>query len=91
MMINASIMRDARYTVKGGDYMEKILQIIPANGWCALYKDDNEMLSDPLICFALIEECDNVRRIVGMCRDDIYIGVADTSSNFAGYSKPSTA
>jgi len=71
--------------------VEKILQIIPANGWYALYKDDNEMLSDPLVCFALIEDDDNVQRIVGMCRDDIYIDVADTSSNFAGYSKPSTA
>lgn len=71
--------------------MEKILQIIPADGWCALYKDEHEMLLVPLICFALIEENNNVQRIVGMCCDDIYIGVADTSSNFAGYLKPSTA
>lgn len=71
--------------------MEKILQIIPADGWCALYKNDNEMLSEPLICFALIEADNNEQRIVGMCCDDIYIGVADDSSNFAGYSKPSTA
>lgn len=36
--------------------MEKIMQIIPASGWVAVYEDDNEdTLIDPVVCFALVE------------------------------------
>jgi len=71
--------------------MGKILQIIPADGWYALYKDEDEMLAEPLVCFALVEDNDNEQYIKGMCCDHINIECADIPSNFAGYSKPSTA
>lgn len=35
--------------------MEKITQIIPANGWVAVYDDGEEESIDPVVCFALVE------------------------------------
>jgi len=91
MMINASIMRNVRYIMKGGDYVGRILQIIPANGWYALYKDNDETISEPLVCFALVEDNDNEQYIKGMCCDHLSIDFADIPGNFTGYTKPATA
>ena len=72
--------------------MDKILQIIPADGWCALYKNSTGILFEqPLVCFALVEDKDKEQRIVGMGCDDTYIDSVDGVSNFAGYTKSSTA
>lgn len=49
--------------------MKKILQIIPAIGWEALYEqDDGSVDYSKLVCFALVEE-DGVREVTGMCID----------------------
>ncbi len=71
--------------------MEKILQIIPADGWYALYECENETLLEPLVCFALIEDDNNEQYIKGMCCDHISIEFADFPNNFVKYIKPSTA
>ena len=33
----------------------RIIQIIPANGWGAVYDYDGKEATDPLICWALVE------------------------------------
>ncbi len=73
--------------------MEKIIQIIPADGWSAVYaekKEDGIYLPFfmPLACWALIEEKDGERRVVGLDGPD-YIDSAEDSCNFLGYASPS--
>lgn len=67
----------------------KIIQIIPATGWHAIYSDDNGKPDpenrSPVVCFALIEYEDNgkpVREVRAMTNTDIGIAVED-ASNFA--------
>ncbi|MCS6329239.1 MAG: hypothetical protein H8K06_19460 [Nitrospira sp.] len=68
----------------------KILQIIPANGWNALYairpkenKNDPVWVS-PLACWALVQQ-ENVRYVVGL---DCTLSFCDQGDNFLGYLAP---
>lgn len=66
----------------------KILQLMPAVGWCAFYQeDDGERFCDPIACFALIEEMDPLsstpyQLVVPMVPDGRQLTRADEASNF---------
>ena len=48
-----------------------ILQILPADKWWAVYRDENrEYVKTPLVCLALCQEDDGSTRIVPMDKDD---------------------
>ena len=71
---------------------EKIVQIIPADAWFAVFKmDDGSELSLPLTCWALFQDEDGSSRIEG-----IYVDAsgdctaAKSAENFARYERLST-
>ena len=85
---------------------KKILQIVPAEGWIAWYKDESgtELYQDPLVCWALVEPLpeelrglDNedptlYRYVVGIVVDgDGSSEVASDIDNFSRYEKVDTA
>lgn len=72
--------------------MDKILQIIPADGWYAQYRDKKDgLFAEPIICFALVEDDkDEFRSVVGMIdggEECGYIEVCSDVSNFTGYTR----
>lgn len=70
---------------------DKILQIIPANGWNVeldvITPGGKERISSPLICWALCEDADDGTYIVGVEADDD--GLIDTTDSdmFHGYTR----
>ena len=68
---------------------KKILQIIPAEGWQYVCKDDDgsEMV-DPLVCWALVELDTGDRAVEGMAFGD-YIDFVEDLVNFTGYRRSS--
>lgn len=62
---------------------KKIIQIMPAIGWYATYKDGAELHYNPLVCWALVE-ADGVRFVAGM-DDGAPIDFCEEVSNFDGY------
>lgn len=74
---------------------ERILQIMPATGWYARYREDSGAMSvSPLQCFALVERFypgnppdDKLEQSVhGMDADETgHMDLSDGVSNFAGY------
>lgn len=61
----------------------RILQIMPADGWVAEYKDGES--GEPVLCFALVEfEEDGVKfqEVRPMCPDSSGIAFVDNASNF---------
>lgn len=63
----------------------KIIQIIPAIGWCAVYdQGEDKKLKAPVVCWALIEEENGFRCVVGMDAIDT-IGFCDEADNFLNY------
>lgn len=67
----------------------KILQLMPAVGWCAFYEEDGgARFGEPIACFALIEETnplsdDPYQLVVPMVPDGRQLTRADESANFA--------
>ena len=68
---------------------DKILQIIPAEGWFALYRNEGQPDErEAVVCFALVEtkeERGQIRwdvRPMSWC--DGYVDFCDTISNFSG-------
>jgi hypothetical protein len=71
-----------------------VRQIVSApEGWQAIYRHDDEAVSEPIACWALVERCDGSQDIVGWvaagdqleaANDDTSVGVA-----FAEYQPPS--
>lgn len=64
---------------------ENIIQIMPANGWVAVYDEGGEESAQAIVCFALVESVENgaTRRDVRpMSTDGKQIGFADTIANF---------
>ena len=67
----------------------KILQLMPAVGWCVFYEEDGgEKFGEPIACFALIEEknphSDELYQlVVPMVPDGRQLTRADESSNFS--------
>ncbi len=72
---------------------EKIIQIIPADDWFAVFKmDDEAELSLPLNCWALFELEDGSSRIEGIYVDAAGdCTVAKSAENFVRYKRLSTA
>jgi hypothetical protein len=44
----------------------KILQIIPADGWEAIFKNDEGTFTEPIVCLALVESMSGARFVEGM-------------------------
>ena len=67
---------------------DKILQIIPAEGWLALDDgEDGDNAIEPVVCFALVEMTDEgkqTRMVRPMTWIDGMIDFADESSTFTG-------
>lgn len=71
---------------------KKILQIIPAAGWFAVYKNEGEPETlSPLACWALVEDEEGNTNVQGMDADD-YVDFVEDIGNFSKYShKPESA
>ncbi len=66
----------------------KILQMMPAEGWYAFFKDEDESLNfEPLVCFALTENTDGETEVRPMFWQDNYVDFADDYDNFEGIEK----
>jgi hypothetical protein len=63
----------------------KILQIMPADGWSALFEDEDSI---PLVCFALVQDVDEngspVSSVRPMACVDAAIGFCDEYANYVG-------
>lgn len=62
-----------------------ILQILPANGWVAVYDENGDESAATLVCFALTETLDNgvkQQAVRPMCADGKHIVFADEAANF---------
>ena len=62
----------------------RIVQIIPADGWEALYTDpagDVTIIED-VVAFALVEESDGYRYVTPLVPDDRLIEFASNAANF---------
>ena len=77
---------------------EKIVQIIPAVGWRALFASEPEVpgLDEPwilfdVVCFALVEDKDGDTRVCGQISADIptWIDGVEDDNNFIAYIGPS--
>jgi hypothetical protein len=44
----------------------KILQIIPADGWEAIFKNDEGTFTEPIVCLALVESMSGARFVEAM-------------------------
>jgi len=67
----------------------RIIQIIPAANWDAVYRDgDGDELKTPVACWALVEEkegnCDTFTYVVGLDATDT-VDFCDTMGNFLRY------
>ena len=67
---------------------QRILQIIPADGWLAVYDygsaDVEDIRTRPLACFALVEDQTGTR-VIGMDADAV--GGFTTRGRFLGYAR----
>jgi hypothetical protein len=62
-----------------------ILQILPANGWVAVYDESGEESAAALVCFALVETLEGgnkTQAVRPMCADGKHITFADDATNF---------
>ena len=73
----------------------KILQIMPADGWSALFEDEDSI---PLVCFALVQDIDEngspvssvrpmvcVDEVIGFCDEyETYLGVERNDGEYDG-------
>ncbi len=64
----------------------KILQIIPADGWAAVYQIEKNKELVPLVCWALVREEEGTEHVVGMVVEDgNLIAEAADAENFSHY------
>ncbi|NLK87807.1 MAG: hypothetical protein GX279_09985 [Clostridiaceae bacterium] len=67
---------------------KKILQIIPADRWRAVYSGSNGEFSAPLACFALVEE-NGLTYVEGMeAHGGCTVEFCDDIESFIGYEGP---
>jgi hypothetical protein len=70
---------------------ERIVQIIPAEGWCALFQEEHHISKIPLVCFALVERQDEngiETEVKGMeSGAEKKVSFSDEAGNFVGYWK----
>ena len=70
--------------------MRTILQIIPADGWRAVFEDDEasdgagKYIYEPVICWALVEDAGE-RVVCGMTDQDGVIDLVEDVENHVGY------
>ena len=63
----------------------KILQMMPAEGWFALFSDEeNDILMEPLVCFALVEDEDGYTEIRPMNWQGTAVDYTDEADGFLG-------
>ena len=62
----------------------KILQIMPANGWGAVFVEDGEELITPLAVWALVSKDDGGTGVMGLVAWE-RVELAETQPNFARY------
>lgn len=68
--------------------MKQVRQIIPANGWQAIYEqEDGGLYAAPLCCWAVVEDEDGDSFVVGMDADSA-VGACEEVSNFVGFIGP---
>jgi len=75
-------------------YPGRILQLIPAVGWRARYKqDDGSFVEWDLAAWALVRDCAGEREMKGVVAtwEDPPWAFADEDRNFAGYAGPRDA
>ncbi|MGH8054665.1 MAG: hypothetical protein ACREP4_12180 [Stenotrophomonas sp.] len=60
---------------------DNIIQIIPADGWVAVFEEHGEESAQTLVCFAVVEEAGK-RAVRPMLADGKLISLADTLPNF---------
>ena len=66
--------------------MKKIIQMLPADKWSAVFKqDDGTELKESLVCFVLVER-DGETAVEGLCGGE-YIDFCDSATNFIRYVK----
>lgn len=67
---------------------DKILQIIPAEGWFAVHRGENDQEAlDPLVCFALVEITEDgksMRTVRPMSWADDMVDFSDEADTFSG-------
>lgn len=64
--------------------MNKIINIIPADNWWAVYNDKGTLLAGEIACFALVEAEDGLRVVEPMDGYGEIIDFATDVSNFVG-------
>ena len=62
----------------------KIMQIMPANGWGAVFLEDGEELITPLAGWALVAKDDGASAVMGLVAWE-RVELAETQPNFARY------
>lgn len=70
-----------------------ILQIMPAEGWRAVYREDDGTLTEyPLVCWALVieddERNDRIRYVTGIDAVENQAEFCDEAANFVRYLGP---
>ncbi len=60
---------------------DNIIQIIPADGWVAVFEENGEESAQTLVCFAIVEEAGK-RAVRPMLANGKVISLADTLPNF---------
>ena len=63
---------------------QKILQIMPANGWGAVFVEDGEDMITPLAGWALVTNAEGASSVVGLVAWD-RVELAESQPNFARY------
>jgi len=65
-----------------------IVQIIPADGWHALFVEGEAERKQPLTCWALVEYSDGTRSVEGMIHgNETYPTACSALKNFARYER----
>jgi hypothetical protein len=62
----------------------KILQIMPANGWGAVFVENEDELIAPLAGWALVSKDDGTSSVMGLVAWE-HVELAETQPNFARY------
>jgi len=60
---------------------DNIIQIIPADGWVAVFEENGEESAQTLVCFAVVEEAGK-RAVRPMLANGKVVSLADTLPNF---------
>ena len=66
------------------DSGDNVIQILPADGWYAKFKDSDGEFIQALACWALIEKKDGDREVVGLMGGEC-IDSAEGMANFERY------